>query len=267
MSHTPELPGLTAERDGAIAIVTLDRPARLNALSRDLCTSLVEMARRLSTDPAVRSVVLTGRGAGFCAGADLQDPAFVPHAGESRGAATRRFLEEHFNPVAQAWYALDRPLVVAVNGVAAGGGVGLALTGDFLLAAAGSSFVQVFTPKLALVPDMGCSWLLPRRVGIARAKSLALLGDRVDGVRAAAWGLADACVPDGELLTEALVLARRLAARPGAAQSAVKRLFADPPALAAALAEEARLQQALADHPDHAEGLQAFLEKRSPQYR
>lgn len=259
-------PGLAVEHDGAVAIVTLDRPERLNALGPDLCAALVRIAAQLSSNPLVRAVVLTGRARGFCAGADLQDPGFAARAGETRGAATRRFLEEHFNPVAQAWYELDCPLVVAVNGVAAGGGVGLALTGDFILAASGSSFIQVFTPKLALVPDMGCSWLLPRRVGIARAKSLALLGDRVDGAQAAEWGLADACIPDAELLPEALALARRLAGGPALAQSTVKRLFDDRAALANALAIEARLQEQLADHPDHAEGLAAFMGKRAPRY-
>jgi 2-(1,2-epoxy-1,2-dihydrophenyl)acetyl-CoA isomerase len=261
VNDTPPLPGLMVERDGPVAVVTLDHPARLNALGRESCAALVRTA-----DPEVRAVVLTGRGAGFCAGADLQDGAFTPQPGESRGAATRRFLEEYFNPVAQAWYELDRPVVAAVNGVAAGGGVGLALTADFVLAATGSSFVQVFTPKLALVPDMGCSWLLPRRVGFARAKSLALLGDRLDGKRAAEWGLADACLADAQLLPEALILARRLAAGPMMAHSAVKHLFGDSQAFADALATEARLQEQLADHPDHAEGLLAFVEKRQPRY-
>ena len=256
--------GLAVEHEGAVAVVTLDRPERLNALGPDLCAALVHTATQLSGNPLVRAVVLTGRARGFCAGADLQDPGFAPRPGETRGAATRRFLEEHFNPVAQAWYELDKPLVVAVNGVAAGGGVGLALTGDFLLAAESSSFVQVFAPKLALVPDMGCTWLLPRRVGVARAKSLALLGERVEGTRATQWGLADACLADDQLLPEALALAQRLAAGPALAQAAVKRVFSDRTAFAAALAAEACLQESLADHPDHAEGLAAFAGKRPP---
>lgn len=249
-----------------MAIVTLDRPQRLNALSRALCRALVETAATLAADETVRAVVLTGAGAGFCAGADLMDTSFVPRTDETRGAATRRFLEEDFNPVALAWYSLGKPVVVAVNGTAAGGGVGLALTGDFVLAADNASFVQVFTPKLALVPDMGCSWQLPRLVGTARAKALALLGDRLDAATAAQWGLIHAAVPAGELAVRAYALAERLAAGPGAAQAAVKRLFADSAGFAAALAEEARLQQALGDHPNHAEGLQAFASKRPPHF-
>ncbi len=258
--------GLTRHCEGTVAIVTLNRPQRLNALSRPLCHALVAMAEALSADNTVRAVVLTGAGAGFCAGADLVDGGFTPLAGETRGAATRRFLEEDFNPVALAWYRLAKPVVVAVNGIAAGGGVGLALTGDFVLAADNASFVQVFTPKLALVPDMGCSWQLPRLVGQARAKALALLGDRLDAATAAQWGLIHAAVPANNLATNALALAQRLANGPAAAQSAVKRLFADEAAFAAALAEEARLQQALGDHPDHAEGLAAFVAKRAPRY-
>ena len=258
--------GLTRHCAGTVAIVTLNRPQRLNALSRPLCHALIATAEVLAADSAVRAVVLTGAGAGFCAGADLVDGGFLPLAGETRGAATRRFLEEDFNPVALAWYRLAKPVVVAVNGIAAGGGVGLALTGDFVLAADNASFVQVFTPKLALVPDMGCSWQLPRLVGQARAKALALLGDRLDATTAAQWGMIHAAVPAHELANNALALAQRLANGPAAAQSAVKRLFADEAAFAAALAEEARLQQALGDHPDHAEGLAAFVAKRVPQY-
>lgn len=258
--------GLSLQRDGTVAIVTLNRPHRLNALSRPLCAALVATAEALSNDATVRAVVLTGAGAGFCAGADLIDGGFAPRAGETRGAATRRFLEEDFNPVALAWYRLAKPVVVAVNGIAAGGGVGLALTGDFVLAADSASFVQVFTPKLALVPDMGCSWQLPRLVGQARAKALALLGDRLDATTAAQWGLIHAAVPAKELAANALTLAQRLAAGPATAQSAVKALFNDADSFAAALAEEARLQEALGNHPDHAEGLAAFVGKRSPRY-
>jgi len=258
--------GLTCHCDGAVAIITLNRPQRLNALSRSLCHALVATAEALSADNTVRAVVLTGAGAGFCAGADLMDGGFMPQAEETRGAATRRFLEEDFNPVAIAWYRLAKPLVVAVNGIAAGGGVGLALTGDFVLAADTASFVQVFTPKLALVPDMGCSWQLPRLVGQARAKALALLGDRLDAATAAQWGLIYGVVPANELAPNSLALAQRLANGPAAAQSAVKRMFGDEAGFATALAEEARLQQALGDHPDHAEGLAAFAAKRTPQY-
>lgn len=249
-----------------MAIITLDRPQRLNALSRSLCRALVQTAATLAADATVRAVVLTGAGPGFCAGADLMDTSFTPRADETRGTATRRFLEEDFNPVALAWYSLGKPVVVAVNGIAAGGGVGLALTGDFVLAADTASFVQVFTPKLALVPDMGCSWQLPRLVGVARAKALTLLGDRLDAATAAQWGLIHAAVPAAELSTCALELAQRLAAGPTTAQSAVKRMFSDEASFAAALAEEARLQEALGNHPDHAEGLQAFASKRAPQY-
>ena len=258
--------GLTRHDEGAVAIITLSRPQRLNALSRPLCHALVATAEALSADNTVRAVVLTGAGSGFCAGADLVDGGFTPLAGETRGAATRRFLEEDFNPVALAWYRLAKPVVVAVNGIAAGGGVGLALTGDFVLAADTASFIQVFTPKLALVPDMGCSWQLPRLVGMARAKALALLGDRLDAATAAQWGLIYAVVPANELATKALALAQRLANGPVTAQAAVKRLFADEAGFAAALAEEARLQQALGNHADHAEGLAAFVAKRAPQY-
>ncbi len=258
--------GLTRHDEGAVAIITLNRPQRLNALSRPLCHALVATAEALSADNTVRAVVLTGAGAGFCAGADLVDGGFMPQAEETRGAATRRFLEEDFNPVALAWYRLAKPVVVAVNGIAAGGGVGLALTGDFVVAADTASFIQVFTPKLALVPDMGCSWQLPRLVGQARAKALALLGDRLDAATAAQWGLIYAVVPANELATKALALAQRLANGPVTAQVAVKRLFADEAGFAAALTEEARLQQPLGDHADHAEGLAAFVDKRAPQY-
>lgn len=256
---------LNISHDGGVAVVTLNRPARLNALSLVMAQELIATAEALGADPAVRAVVLTGAGPAFCAGADLVDGGLIARPGETRGAATKRFLDEHFNPMALAWFALPKPVVVAMNGVAAGGGVGLALTGDLVLAAASAQFIQVFVPKLGLAPDLGCSWQLPRLVGGARAKALTLLGEPLPAARAAEWGLIHACVPDASLSREAMALAQRLAAGPTAAQAAVKRLLdGSVDEFAAVLSREAELQGRLGDHPDHAEGVAAFVEKRKP---
>jgi len=261
-------PSLLVARQGAVAVVTLNRPERRNALDATLIGALLAAAAELAADTKVRAVVLTGTGRMFCSGADLAAEAF-PVAGErSRGAAVSRVLRDYFNPLARAWASLPKPVVVALNGSAAGGGVGLALCGDLLLMSATASLNQVFVPKLALVPDVGASFFMTRALGAARARALAMLGTPVTAPQAVDWGLALDTVPETELESRALALATSLAAGPTQTYAAVKQLLgAAGSELDAQLERECEWQGILADSLDHAEGLAAFAERRDPVFK
>lgn len=258
---------LTITRTAAVAEVTLQRPERRNALNAELLLELIRVAAELSVDASVRAIVLTGAGDAFCAGADVLPGAFPVAAAESRGAATRRVLQQYFNPMVEAWALMPKPVVVAQNGVAAGGGVGLALCADLLLMTPQATHVLVFVPKLGLVPDVGVSYLLPRAIGPIRTARLTLLGVPLTADEALSWGLAHAVVAADHLLPRARELAAALAANPARACSATKALLG-PAAAAfrAQLEREADLQGELGDGADHAEGLAAFAAKRAPRF-
>lgn len=210
-------------------------------------------------DPTLRAVLLTATGRAFCSGADLKSSTI-----ESVEAS----LRELFNPMVSAWYHLPVPVVVAVQGVAAGAGVSLALAGDIVIAARSATFLQLFAPKLGLMPDLGSTFHLPRMVGSARAKGLALLGDALSASDAADWGLIWACVEDAALAADAEKLAQRLAQGPTRAYRQIKSVFneAPPRTLEEQLERELVGQSALADTRDFAEGLSAFRAKRLPQF-
>jgi 2-(1,2-epoxy-1,2-dihydrophenyl)acetyl-CoA isomerase len=190
---------LLIERRDDIVLVTLNRPDRLNALNLQLITDLRAAAAAIESDSGVRAAVLTAAGRAFCAGADLVGNDLLGDPARSRGENIGIGLRQHFNPMVLAWHQLRVPVVVAVNGVAAGAGVSLALAGDIVLAARSATFLQLFAPKLGLMPDLGSTFHLPRLVGTARAKGLALLGDALSADDAANWGLIWACVEDASL--------------------------------------------------------------------
>jgi 2-(1,2-epoxy-1,2-dihydrophenyl)acetyl-CoA isomerase len=258
---------LFARRAG-VAEVTLNRPDRLNALNLALITDLHAAAVAINAEPGIRAVVLTGAGRAFCSGADLMGGDFTNDPKQSRGENVRSRLQDHFNPMVAAWNQLRVPVVVAVNGVAAGAGVSLALAGDIVLAARSATFLQLFAPKLGLMPDLGSTFHLPRLVGSARAKGLALLGDPLTAADAANWGLIWACVDDAELAAQAEALAHRLATGPTQAFQRIKAVFnVEPPrTLGEQLAIEAAAQAELGDTEDFSEGVQAFRSKRAPNF-
>jgi 2-(1,2-epoxy-1,2-dihydrophenyl)acetyl-CoA isomerase len=259
---------LLFERRDDIAHVTLNRPDRLNALNQALIDDLHAAASNIESDRGIRAVLLTASGRAFCSGADLMGNELAGSQERSRGDGIRTHLEEHFNPMVSAWYQLRVPVVVAVNGVAAGAGVSIALVGDIVLAAKSATFLQLFAPKLGLMPDLGSTFHLPRMVGTARAKGLALLGDALTAADAANWGLIWACVEDAALQTQAESLARRLAKGPTRAFQRIKTIFnVEPPrTLAEQLALEALGQAELGDTEDFTEGVQAFRNKRAPNF-
>ena len=263
-----EFENLLVERKDDVLIVTLNRPQKLNALSLGLLVDLKSCGEYIQRERGLRAVLLTGAGRGFCAGADLSDPDNRPSGGRSMGQFLASRLREYYNPAATIWTSLPVPLVVALNGVAAGAGASLALMGDITVAARSAELKFVFAPKLGLVPDMGGTWFLARRVGEAKARAYALTGRSIGAEEAERVGLVAECVDDERLGTRAMELATTLAAGPRAAFVAVRRLTAA--ALDATLAEqleaEAAAQGALGDSGDFAEGVAAFLQKRAPRF-
>lgn len=254
-----------------VATITLNDPGRLNPLGEAVVEGLARAVERVREDEAVRALVLTGRGRGFSVGADLghyRGLLDAPPPGMSLGAYVGRLMAR-INPVIVALRTLPVPVVCAVNGVAAGGGVGLALAGDLVVAARSSYFYLPFVPALGAVPDMGSTWVLPRTIGRARALGLALTGYKLPAATAQAWGLIWDCVDDECLAAEAGRLARQLAALPAGAVEETRAILAAAEVndLPAQLALERERQMALVDGPDFAEGVRAFAERRAPAFR
>jgi len=260
---------LLCDRRDAVLTVRLNRPDKMNSLSTPLLRDLRRCADDIEADRSLHAVVLTGIGRGFCAGADLTDPDGTPRHGESLGQRVGARLRAQFNPVAERWSRLPVPLVVAVNGIAAGAGVSLALLGDVTIAARSANFAVLFTPKLGLIPDMGATHLLPTRIGLARARYLALTGHSVGGEEAERIGLIAECVDDAALAARAGEVAAELAAGPRRAQIALRELMTEGMSgtLVAQLERETLAQQAMADTHDFLEGVTAFREKRAPRFR
>ena len=256
------------ERREQVAYVTLNRPDKLNALNLQMIEDLRAAAAAIDGDPAIRAVLLTGAGRAFSSGADIMGGDLLQDPNRSAGEDIGRRLRDHFNPMVTAWHDLRVPLVVAVNGVAAGAGMSLALIGDIVMAARTATFLQLFAPKLGLMPDLGSTFFLPRLVGTARAKGMTMLGDALSAADAERWGLIWASVEDQALPEQAAAVARRLAAGPTEAYRRIKAVFNQQPTgtLPEQLAVEAVLQAELADTQDFAEGVLAFRSKRAPKF-
>jgi 2-(1,2-epoxy-1,2-dihydrophenyl)acetyl-CoA isomerase len=249
---------------GPVRVITLNRPAALNAFTAEMHGLLLPALQAAAADTSVRALVLTGAGRGFCAGQDLSDPAMVGQGIPDVGAV----IEQRYRPLAEALYAMPVPTIAAVNGVAAGAGANIALGCDFVFAARSSSFIQAFS-KIGLVPDAGGSWLLPRLVGRARAIGLAMTGDKLPAEEAERIGLIWKCVDDAALMDSVLTLATRLAAMPSRALAATRRVIdaGSRSTLAEAVTLEADTQRELGRAHDFAEGVAAFLAKRAPQFK
>lgn len=245
----------------AIATITLDRPAALNALTVAMKQELLAAFRTVGRDRAVRVVVLTGAGRAFCAGQDVKErlePDAAPLAVE---------LRERYNPIIRAMHTLDQPIVGAINGIAAGAGASLAFACDIRLAAEGASFLLAFG-RLGLVPDSGATWFLPRLVGSAKAAELALLGDPLSAADAERFGLVARVVPADRLAQEARDVAARLAELAPRALALTRRALRRSWSvdLDTALEDEAFDQGTAGATADHAEGIAAFLERRAPRF-
>ena len=252
-----------ALHDG-IATLTLDDPARLNPLSMPLLQAALAAVQRVADDRSVRVLVLRAAGRAFSAGADLSelaDPQQAP-------GHIDRLMTRGGNPLVRSLREAPVPVLSVVQGIAAGGGVGIALAADVVIAARSASFMLPFVPALGLVPDMGAVWAMQRALGPARTAGLCLLGDRLSAEQAAQQGLIWACVDDDALDAEAAHLAARLAALPAHAATELRALQreAEHNDLPAQLAYEHRRQVALAAGGCFAEGVDAFLHKRRPRF-
>jgi 2-(1,2-epoxy-1,2-dihydrophenyl)acetyl-CoA isomerase len=249
---------LVETRDG-VRTITLNRPDSLNALNATMRTELLAAFRAAARDRDVRAVVLTGAGRGFCSGADLRG-----------GAGERQFrtvITEQYNPLVTAIRELPKPVIAAVNGVAAGAGVSLALACDLVYAAEEARFIQAFV-KIGLVPDSGSTRTLVRALGRHRAAQLIFTGDPLSATEARDAGLVASVVPAAELAGVVTDAAVRLAAAPTRAIGYAKQLMnrAEDEPLAASLEREAALQELAGRTDDHAEGVAAFTEKREPRF-
>lgn len=254
------------ERDGSILVITLNRPDRLNSFSTEMTTKLSEVFAEVETNASIRAVIVTGAGRGFCAGQDLNERAVAP-GGPGQRVDVGASIETRFNPLVRRMRALKKPIIMAVNGVAAGAGANFALAGDIVLAAKSASFIQAFV-KIGLMPDCGGTWFLPHLLGPARAMALALTAEPLSAEKAAEWGLIWKCVDDSALMNEAKALANKLAAFSPSAVAAIKRAVTDAThrSLDEALDHERDAQRELGYGDDFAEGVAAFLEKRSPKF-
>ena len=248
-----------------VATLTLNRPKALNSFTTEMHAEIRTVMQQVIEDAGIRCLVITGAGRGFCAGQDLGDRAQTTEGGVPDVGAS---VEKNYNPLIRSIMNLPKPVICAVNGVAAGAGASIALACDIVLAARSANFIQVFC-KIGLIPDSGGTWNLPRAVGLARAKGLALLGDRLPAETAQEWGLIWKCVDDEDLQEEARKMAAHFATQPTAALGRIKKLLHESGSntLSAQLDLEQKAMQDLVQSEDYREGVTAFLEKRPPQFK
>lgn len=249
------------EVDQGVAAITFNRPDVLNAFNRAMASEVRQALSAASADAEVRAVLITGAGRAFCAGQDLAEA--MPKEGPAPDLGD--IVARGYNPIVRTIRQLDKPVVCAVNGVAAGAGANLAFGCDFVIAASDASFIQSFS-KIGLVPDTGGTFFLPRLVGLARATALMMLGDKVSAQDAVSMGLILRVAESGTLLEDATAFARQLATRPTRGLGLMKRALnaSATNGLDEQLALEAQLQAEAGSTADYREGVKAFLEKRSP---
>ncbi|OLS61788.1 2-(1,2-epoxy-1,2-dihydrophenyl)acetyl-CoA isomerase PaaG [Pseudomonas putida] len=251
--------------EAGVATLCLNRPEQLNSFNTLMHQEVREALKIVQNDAGVRVLLLTGEGRGFCAGQDLSDRNVAPGAERpDLGLSIERF----YNPLIRTLRELPIPVICAVNGVAAGAGANIPLACDLVLAARSASFIQAFC-KIGLIPDSAGTWALPRLVGMARAKALTLLGERLSAEQALEWGLIYKVVDDAELRDQAIALARQLATQPTYGLGLIKRsLHASlDNSFEEQLTLERDLQRLAGRSEDYREGVAAFMEKRTPAFK
>lgn len=248
-----------AAAQGPVRTLTLNRPAALNSFTGAMHRELRAALDAVAGDSSVRCLVITGAGRGFCAGQDLNDAEL--------GTDVGGVVERIYKPLALRIRSMPVPVIAMVNGVAAGAGANFAFGCDLVMAARSASFIQAFS-KIALIPDCGGTWLLPRLVGRAKAIGLAMTGDKLAAEDAERMGLIWRCIDDAALADQTMALAAKLAAMPVKALAATRRTIDESMMIdyAAALSLEGRVQQQMSEQADFREGVAAFLEKRAPKF-
>jgi 2-(1,2-epoxy-1,2-dihydrophenyl)acetyl-CoA isomerase len=253
------------ERHGDVVVLRLNIPERLNPIATKLQLALREQLAAVRADRSVAALVITGAGRAFCVGADLSSMGGAGGEG-SIGQRSYDNMESLSNRIIEDLRTMPMPVVSAVNGPAAGAGVGIALAADVVVASRSAYFYLPFMPKLGIVPDLGTTWFLERLVGRARAVGMSLLGERLSAEEAVQWGLIWKCVDEADLGAQALAMAQRLAKLPAHAAVEVRAAYdsAGQKNLVDQMRYEAERQRELLDRPSFGEGVKAFLEKRDP---
>lgn len=252
---------ITLSVEQQVARITLNRPEKLNAFNREMALALQAALDTCGQNDDIRAVLITGAGKGFSAGQDLSEVI------DPQGPGMSKILKEHYNPIVRKIRALPKPVLAAVNGVAAGAGANIALCADVVVASSAASFVQAFS-KIGLIPDSGGTYFLPRLIGWQRASALAMLGDKIGAQEAERMGMIYQVIPEDTFSAKAWELALKLAQLPTVGLALTKEAFSlsVTQSLEDQLQTEDHFQQKAALSADFKEGVQAFLEKRSPRF-
>lgn len=256
---------IIAEEKNGVGYLTFNRPKALNSFNVDMHREVAEVLNQWTKNPEVRCVVISGEGRGFCAGQDLGDRVVDPNADAPDLGYS---IETYYNPLIKTIVNMPKPVICAVNGVAAGAGANIALACDLVIAAKSANFVQAFC-RLGLVPDSAGTWFLPRAVGHARAMGLTLLGDKLPAETAKEWGMIWDVVEDAELKTKVTELAERLAKQPTFGLSLIKKAIhqSSNNTFDEQVLLERDLQRIAGRSEDYREGVQAFMNKREPNFK
>jgi len=253
---------IIVKKEGNVTLLTLNRPAVFNSFNREMSLELQKQLDVCANDKSVRAIILTGDGKAFCAGQDLQE------AVAGGDLTIEKIVSEHYNPIIHKLRSIEKPIVCAVNGVAAGAGANIALACDIVIAGSSTSFIQAFS-RIGLIPDSGGTFFLPRLIGFGKASALMMLGDKISGVDAEKMGMIYKSVEDAELLSTAMQLAQTLGNMPTVGIGLTKRLLNESMRndLNEQLIAEMHVQAIAAKTYDHKEGVKAFLEKRKPEFK
>ena len=253
---------IKTETDGNILKITLNRPDKFNSFNREMALEMQAALDKAATDKTIRAVYITGEGKAFCAGQDLSE------AMDTNGPGIERIVREHYNPIIQKIRSIEKPVVCAVNGVAAGAGANIALACDVVIAAISVAFIQAFS-KIGLIPDSGGTFFLPRLVGFGKASALMMLGDKVSAHDAEKMGMIYKVVEDNVLQTDAMTIAKILADLPTRGIGLTKLLLNKSMSnnLEDQLTYEGDMQVHAASTSDYTEGVNAFLEKRKAVFK
>jgi 2-(1,2-epoxy-1,2-dihydrophenyl)acetyl-CoA isomerase len=253
---------IKSDIEGSVLKITLNRPDKFNSFNREMALALQDALDKAAIDKSIRAVLLTGEGKAFCAGQDLSE------AIDANGPGIEKIVREHYNPIILKIRKLEKPVVCAVNGVAAGAGANIALACDVVIAAASVSFIQAFS-KIGLIPDSGGTFFLPRLIGFGKASALMMLGDKVSATDAERMGMIYKVTEDTNLQSDAMTISKTLGDMPTKAMGLTKRLLNESleNTIEKQLSYEADVQvQATLTH-DYTEGVNAFLEKRKPIFK